>query len=395
MENKEIKWHSRPSVLISIWVLLGIITGLKQYLLSDVHSHINNFVIFKSSTGHFFNQMPLYVEYPKEYFDLYLYGPVFAILMAPFSWMPLGLSVVIWNLCNSAILYFAIQHLPIRIDQRASILWIILNSAITALLNTQFHGLCISMILWSYIYVHRGRDFWAACLIILGILIKFYGIVGLAFFFFSKTRLLFFYYLLVWLVIWGITPMILGGYQYGIQTYYDWIGILTHKNELNINIQNVRTDVCVMGMFRRIFGDANLSNLWFLIPSMLLNVIVYFQPAKWGRIDFQLRILAFVIIYLMLASTGTESPTLIMAFPGVGLWFILGPKNKVRWSLLVGTLLISSFSPTDLFPRYIRETFINQYALMILPLLIVWCVLAYDLWMDDSSSVGIKEKSLP
>ena len=64
--------------------------------------------------------------------------------------------------------------------------------------------------------------------------------------------------------------MIFGGFHYGIQSYYDWIGILTHKNDLNINIQNVRTDVCVMGMFRRIFGDANLSNFWFLIPSMLL-----------------------------------------------------------------------------------------------------------------------------
>jgi hypothetical protein len=96
----------------------------------------------------------------------------------------------------------------------------------------------------------------------------------------------------------------------------------------------------------------------------------------------------------MLASTGTESPTLIMAFPGVGLWFVLGPKNKFRWSLLVLTLVISSFSPTDLFPSYFREVFINPYALMILPLLIVWCVLAYDLGVGDSD-VGIKEKSLP
>jgi hypothetical protein len=390
MENKEIKWHSRPSVLISIWVLLGIITGVKQYLISDVHSHVNNFVIFKSSSEHFFNHLPLYLEYPKEYFDLYLYGPIFAILMAPFSWMPLGLSVVIWNLANSAILYFAIQNLPIRIDQRASILWIILNSAITALLNTQFHGMCISMILWSYIYVQRGRDFWAACLIMLGILIKFYGIVGLAFFFFSKTRLQFFYYLLAWLVIWGMIPLISGGFHYGIQTYFDWIGILTHKNELNVNIDNIRTDVCVMGMFRRILGNASLSNLWFLIPSMLLNFWVYFQPSKWDRIDFQLRILAFVTIYLMLASTGTESPTLIMAFPGVGLWFVLGPKNKFRWALLVGTLFISSFSPTDLFPRFIRENLINPYALMILPLLIVWCVLACDLWVGQQDSGEVK-----
>jgi hypothetical protein len=60
MENKKIHWYHRPSVLITIWLLAGAITGLKQYLLSDVHSHINNFVIFKSSTGHFFNQMPFY-----------------------------------------------------------------------------------------------------------------------------------------------------------------------------------------------------------------------------------------------------------------------------------------------------------------------------------------------
>jgi hypothetical protein len=42
-----------------------------------------------------------------------------------------------------------------------------------------------------------------------------------------------------------------------------------------------------------------------------------------------------------------------------------GPKNKFRWSVLVVTNSISSFSPTDLFPRYIRETFLNQHALLI------------------------------
>jgi hypothetical protein len=123
---------------------------------------------------------------------------------------------------------------------------------------------------------------------------------------------------------------------------------------------------------------------------MLLNVIVYFQPKKWVNLDFQLRILAFVTIYLMLASTGTESPTLIMAFPGVGIWFILGPKNGFRWTLLAITLLISSFSPTDLFPVAIRDQWINQYALMILPLLIVWCVLGYDLWAGQRDSEKIQ-----
>jgi hypothetical protein len=54
----------------------------------------------------------------------------------------------------------------------------------------------------------------------------------------------------------------------------------------------------------------------------------FFQPAKWSLMDFQLRVLDFVTIYLMLASTGAESPTLIMAFQGVGLKCNLALKTN-------------------------------------------------------------------
>lgn len=373
------KWYKNVWVLGPIWVLAGIVTGWKQYSLSEVHSHVNNFVIFKSSFGHFVHHLPLYLEYPKEYFDLYLYGPVFAILMAPFAVLPLGVSVVLWNVLNAVLLFWALMELPMGISKKSGVLWIVFNSLLTALLNTQFHAICISMIIWSYIYVQRGKEFWSAALIVLGILVKFYGIVGLAFFFFSKDRWRFVGYLVFWLLAWGLLPMWVGGMDYGWRCYGEWLGILQHKNELNVDVANLRTDVCVMGMVRRITGDGTLSNMWFLVPSMLLNVWVYFQPKKWADTTFQLRILAFVSIYLMLASTGTESPTLVMAMPGLGIWFLLSEQKKWQWGLLVLTLLISSFSPTDLFPKFLREAYINRYGLMILPLLGVWLALAVDL----------------
>lgn len=373
------KWYKNPWLLGFIWILAGILTGWKQYMLTGEHSFVNNFVIFKSSFGHFAHHLPLYLEYPKEYFDLYLYGPVFAILMAPFAVLPLGISVVMWNVLNAGLLFWALMELPLGISKKSGILWIVLNSLLTALLNTQFHAICISMIIWSYIFVQRGRDFWSASLIVLGILIKFYGIVGLAFFFFSKDRWRFAGYLVFWLVVWGLLPFMLGGMTYGWRCYGEWLAILQHKNELNVDISNFRTDVCVMGMFRRITGDGTLSNLWFLVPSMLLNIWVYFQPKKWGDLVFQLRMLAFVSIYLMLASTGTESPTLVMAMPGLGIWFMLSEQKRWQWVLLVITLLISSFSPTDLFPKFLREGYIIRYGLMILPFLGVWLALAVDL----------------
>jgi hypothetical protein len=230
--------------------------------------------------------------------------------------------------------------------------------------------------------VEKKSYFWATLWIVLGIYIKLYGVVGLAFFFFAKDRLRFAAYFVFWLVLIGFIPLALGGFGYGIQTYREWMGILAHKNELNENIKNIRTDVCVMGMIRRWTGDPTVSNLWFLIPSMILNVYLFFQTKKWSDPDFRLRILAFVLLYIMLASTGTESPTLVMAFPAVGIWFVLGEKTKERWAMLIFTLLISSFSPTDIFPSYIRNEFINPLALMILPLLGVWLWLAWDLFRE-------------
>ncbi|MEN9960776.1 MAG: hypothetical protein RL045_1028, partial [Bacteroidota bacterium] len=171
---------NKKSTLLIIWALAGLVTGWKQFSLSSVHSHINNFQIFKASFGHFIHRMPLYLEYPKEYFDLYLYGPIFAILMAPFSAIPDGPSVILWNVLNSVVLFVTLWHLPIVENKRVAITWIVLNSSITALLNTQFHALCLALILWSYICVEKEKYFWATLWIVLGISIKLYGVVGLA-----------------------------------------------------------------------------------------------------------------------------------------------------------------------------------------------------------------------
>lgn len=378
MENKP-AFYARYEVLLGLWFIAGLFTGIKQYNLGELNSHINNFIIFKSSYGHFIQRMPLYLEYPKEYFDLYLYGPIFAILMAPFAFLPTAISVTVWNVINALVLFLAVWNLPLDQKKRVAISWIILNSTLTALLNTQFHPLCIALILWSYICIHRGQDAWAALWIVLGICIKLYGVVGLAFFFFSKKPLRLAGYLIFWMWLILLLPMFLGGWDHGMSTYMGWKEVLSHKNELNVDIRNLRTDVCVMGMFRRWTGDGTLSNLWFLIPSMVLNLYVFFQIKKWKDVSFQLRIVAFVSIYLMLASTGTESPTLIMAFPGVGIWFVLGEKTKSRWALLLLTLLISSFSPTDLFPQWLRNEWVNPLGLMILPLFLVWLAIAWDL----------------
>lgn len=156
-------------------------------------------------------------------------------------------------------------------------------------------------------------------------------------------------------------------------------------------LENSRTDVCVMGMFRRLFNNSTLSNLYFIIPGLLIFALSYIRISQFGNVVFQLRLLASALLFVILASTGSESPTIIIAFVGVAIWFVLSEKTKLDIVLLLFALIISSFSPTDLFPRYIRDNFINQYALIVLPLLLVWLKLNWDMARDTSKTMKVDQ----
>jgi hypothetical protein len=98
---------------------------------------------------------------------------------------------------------------------------------------------------------------------------------------------------------------------------------------------------------------------------------------------------------VVLFSTSSESSTYIIAFTGVAVWFVLQPRPYKAWPvfLLAFVLLLSSLSPTDLFPRSIRETWIIPYSLKALPCVLVWFTIAVQLCRKDFSPVPFIEKT--
>ena len=337
------------------------------------------------------NHQNLFLDYPAETVDSYHYGPVFALLVAPFYWLPPLLSLTIWNVFNSLFLLYAIYELPVTDRQRAIISWLVVNSSYTCLLNTQFHHVCVGMILLSYTQLNKRQDVWAAGNVVLGTLIKLYGIVGLAFFPFARNKGRYIVGAVLSSVVFLALPMLFVGVDYTIQCYYDWYASLTYKNQLNVDLANTRTDVCVMGMFRRLFHNGTLSNLYFIVPGLFILATAYLKTKLYQTTWFQLNIVASVLLFLNLASTGFESPTFIISFPGVAIWYVLSAKTKLDNWLLGFALLISSFAPTDIFPAYIRDHYVNPYALMVFPMLLVWLRLHWTIWTSEPTEVRMRE----
>ena len=102
-------------------------------------------------------------------------------------------------------------------------------------------------------------------------------------------------------------------------------------------------------------------------------------------------VLSSILLAVVIFSAAAESPTYIIAMTGVALWFVLqhSPKKKYVVFLLVFAIILTSFSPSDIFPSYLREHFIRPYALKALPCVLIWFVLIYDMITRNFAKSGI------
>ena len=183
--------------------------------------------------------------------------------------------------------------------------------------------------------------------------------------------------MIFWSVVLFILPMAISSPAFIVQTYKDWYADLLHKNDMNII--STREDVSVMGMIRKMIYP-NIINTIVLIPGMILFALSYIRTKFFANVNYQLLIVASTLIFPVIFSTGSESPTYIIAFTGVAIWFIntQKPVSALDIFLMVFAFVLTSLSPSDLFPRYLRVNYVEPYALKALPCFIIWIKIIYE-----------------
>jgi hypothetical protein len=136
-----------------------------------------------------------------------------------------------------------------------------------------------------------------------------------------------------------------------------------------------------MGMVRRFFQDSTIPNLPFLIGGVFLFGLQYLRINEYKEQAYRLMLLASVLIFTVIFSSGSESPTYIIAFVGVAIWFVIQPKpiSNFYIGLLIFALILTSLSPSDLIPKYLKDNYIRPYALKALPCVLIWLAVVYEM----------------
>ena len=351
--------------LLGLWLLLPVIATLLKL------SKHNNFLIFRYVYWHTIEQLPLYVAY-DEYWDTNHYGPFFSLVIAPFAMLPVRWGLFFWLIVLSLSLYYAIRKLPFPDRKRIFLYWFCAHELLTALFMSQFNIAIAAIIVATFYCIEKEKDIWAACFIMLGTFVKLYGIVGLAFFFFSKHKVKFLLALLGWALVMFVAPMAISSPDYIISQYVGWWDSLSAKNAENIFSGG--QNISLLGMVRKISGCASYSDLWLILGGLIIFGLPYLRIAQYKYKAFRYALLASVLLFVVLFSTGSESSTYIIAFVGVGIWYWSVPWKRSKWdiALMVFAFILTSFSPSDLFPAYLRKEFVQPYALKALPCAIIW-----------------------
>jgi len=353
-------------------MLLPVVATLMKY-----KSH-NNFLIFRYVFWHTIDQTSLYASY-EQYYDVNHYGPFFSLVIAFFAVFPEYFGLFLWEIALTLALFYAIRKIPFEDRKLIFIYWFCAHELLTALFMSQFNIAIVAIILATFYCIEKEKDIWAAFWIMLGTFVKLYGIVGLAFFFFSKHKGKFILSLIGWAVLMFIAPMVISSPEYVISQYYEWWNSLVSKNADNAFAYS--QNISLLGMVRKISQCSSYSDLWLIIPGLIIFGLPYLRFKQYKYKTFRFTLLASVLMFVVLFSTGSESSTYIISFVGVAIWYVAAPWKRSKWdiALLVFAFILTSMSPSDLFPSFIRKNYVVPYALKALPCVIIWFKLSYEM----------------
>jgi hypothetical protein len=381
LKEKFLKILLNPKYIFGVYLIISVVTAISKYLRGDYA--INNYLIFKNVFFNTIHQKNLFIHYPDLYFDLNHYGVFFSALIAPFAMMPDWLGISLWNIGNTFIFIYGIYKLPFSDSKKAIFGLLCLQEYITAALSLQFNVALTGLLLLSAVYIYERKEVKSVTAILIGIFVKIYGIVGLTQFFFIKNKVKFILSGIAIAVLFLVLPMAYSSPQFVIQCYSDWFQSIVEKNSENQVLGNMQ-DISLMGFVRRVLGDASISNLIFLAGGLPLFALPYIRIKQYKHYAFQLMILASTLLFLVLFSSSSESPTYIIAVVGVLIWFFL---QKERTPLIIGLLvfviIFTCFSTSDLFPKFVKENYIIKYSLKAVPCIVIWLRVTYELLTKD------------
>lgn len=342
-----------------------------------------NFEIFRTASTHLFQQRDLYAEYPEQHSDRFKYSPTFALLFAPFAWLPWPLALFLWSALNAVVLFIAVERV---LPGRAGLLALVFLhlEVLRGMQNAQTNALVAGLMILAYVWLEQRNAWRAAAAVAIGACVKIFPLAALTL---ALPRRL--------AIRTGVAAAGLGALLVAlplavtsratlIAQYASWRGVEASDAK--------QRWFSVMELVHRWTGVAWPNWPLQLAGTLLLVAPLALRRSQWDDARFRLLYLCSLLLYVVLFNHQAERASYLIAFTGAAVWYASSPRERWR-DVLFGVAFVTVTLMSTLLPgAWLRTPTMMLYRLAG-PTLAIWIAIQCELLRTISSSTSPSGRS--
>ena len=373
-------------LMLASYAVAAVVVSVCLMLRHDT----DNFHVFRDAFHRLVAWRDVYAPYP-EWNDFFKYSPAFALLFGPFSFGPLFLGLIGWNLVNAMTLALGIDRLFEGDPRRSAIaLALVFPEMLGAVQNCQTNALIAGLVLLAFVELERRRMVTAALAVALAAFVKLFpiGAAGLAIF--HRRRERFALALGLAVIALAALPLVAMPPAALVGEYHAWAAVLARDAAHDEGLS-------LMGLAAALFHAPMLAAKAQLTAMIVFALTVLAQRESWSDPAFRRRALASLLIFMVVFNHRAESPSYVIAMAGMALWWLDSPRSRTRDAMIVFAFLLTSVATSDLVPASIQNQWIRPYQLKALPGCLLWLVIAVELarWRVSPAAVRTLDQAPP
>ena len=330
-----------------------------------------NFEIYRSASRHLASDQDMYARYPDELQDQFKYSPAFAVMFAPFAWLPWPLALFLWNALGAMVLFVAVERLlPGRAAMVA--LSFMLLEVLRVMQNAQSNTLVAGLIVTAFVALERNRLWRAASAIAIGASIKIFPLAALSF---ALPRRRALHAGLATAAI-GIglqlAPLLVTGPATLMMQYRSWLAVETGDTP--------ERWFSAMELLHRLTGADWPNWIVQLSGTVVLVAPLLLRRDRWDSARFRLRYLCSTLLFVVLFNHQAERAAYLFAFTSLCIWFVSEPRAAWRTALFGLTVVTMPLMSTVLpVPAFMKTPTAMVWRLAV-PSMLAWLIIQYELW---------------
>src|SRR2546426_786661 len=372
----------RRRLLLGLYVASAALVTVQQAMLG----HSNNLSIFRWASRNLFAGRDLYAAHPEQHLDFYKYSPTFALLFAPLAYLPFALAFLCWSLLNALVLWYALDRLLPERPATIALALLYLEVLLT-LQYGQSNALVAGLMILAFVAFEARRQLGAASSITLGAAVKLFPLAALSLAALYPRRLRFGAIFIAVLATAVALPLLAVPPGDLLAQYRSW-----HAIEA--------TDALRRGYSLMHYVHAWVGVDWPNWPLQIAGTALLLLPLalradRWKELEFRRLFLCSLLVYSVLFNHTSESPSFVVAYAGIVIWYVSSPPSRLRTAVMALTLLVMVVHDVDVVPRWVKYDILVPYRIKGIPCLVAWFVMQWELLVTARSTPRIDPGSFP